>query len=161
MSLHEDGDEEEESSDEEVVHFRGDRLEHENGDLKILKSFKILNYHTAQEGRESIPANFEEIIETYKSKFLTMFKHYDSNKVPLVSITYQVVKVYNTYDESEVKKNIMLGNLVKSVDYSTLAPFFTDAITYICKMKLGKRSLAQRRLIDLKAIRVREMVFKF
>ena len=52
----------------------------------------------------------------------------------------------------------MIGQIVKSVDYENLSSFFNEAIDYICGMKLGKRSLKQRKLIELKAIRVRDMV---
>jgi len=69
-----------------------------------------------------------------------------------------VIKVYEKYDETYVKDNILSGNIVNSVDYDTVAKFFQDGISYICKMKLGKRSVKQRRLMALKAIRVREMV---
>lgn len=57
-----------------------------------------------------------------------------------------------------MKASILSGNLVNSVDYEEIAPFFIQGIEYICEIKLGKRSVKQRRLMDLKAIRVREMV---
>ena len=56
-------------------------LDNEEADIQIMKSFKVINYHTSPpEDRQQIP-NIEETLEAYRANFSRIFLHYDSKSV--------------------------------------------------------------------------------